>query len=78
MQERLNHSLGAIVEGDDLNEAAGKDAARLVGKQYTVQLGGSCTTCALSGLGHLTCPAVRCSVHDRDDGHSINYIEVTK
>ena len=77
-QERLNHAVGTIVEGDTLNDAARRPVERLAGKQFRVATGSSCTTCALTGLGHITCAAVRCSVHDRDDGHSVNYVEVPK
>jgi hypothetical protein len=68
MDKTLEHKIGEEVEVDSV--------ARLRGKKFKVVLGNSCTMCDFTGLGHVLCPKIACSGHERTDGHGVVYREV--
>ena len=66
MKEAMEHKLGSTVTLD-LPESRG-------GRQnLKVELGSSCTQCALTGLGYSMCLSVKCERSTRRDGHAIVY-----
>jgi len=78
MAERMEHGIGRIVYGDQIDKA--EKVLRLHSPERTrfkVTHGSSCTQCSLAGLGHVICPEIACSMHDRSDGQSVVYQELT-
>lgn len=71
---RAEHKIGQVVYGDQVDTE--KRVLRLhPRKRFKVTHGSSCTQCAFSGLGHVICPEIACSMHDRSDGRSVVYME---
>lgn len=71
--KRVQHKIGQVVLADQVD--VDSRVARIAGKRFKVTPGNSCTCCALTGLGHVLCPEIRCSSHDRDDGHGVVYVD---
>lgn len=74
MSERVEHKIGQVVSRDDVDPRS--RVPRLAGKKFSVRLGTSCTQCCFAGLGHVVCPEIACSQHDRSDMRSVVYGEV--
>lgn len=71
-KDRVEQQIGERLAFDRL----GVKVPHKAGKLFEVKLGSSCTQCDFAGLGHVVCPLIACTMHDRKDGHGIVYQEV--